>query len=133
MKRSDLGAGAVTTGKIAKGAVTRGKIAEPEAVHKVGKPGSRCSSPNNQILWTECLLGRLEVGFYKDQLGIVHLQGTALCVSDRDNCKAPTLDSIFTLPTAYRPALTPSFLVVSGQRRPVITVYGKADPASTGR
>jgi hypothetical protein len=133
VKRADLGAGAVATGKIAKGAVTRGKIAKAEAVHKVGQSGQPQFFSNNLILWTEVFSGGLEVGFYKDQLGIVHLQGTALCVSASGNCESPTLYWIFTLPPAYRPATTQSFLVVSGNTTGEITVYGKAATSLHGR
>jgi hypothetical protein len=69
-------------------------LAPAEAWHRVGAPGepafpSACSN-----------VGGISapVGFYKDQLGIVHLEGAYTCSS------GATAIPVFQLPPGYRPA-----------------------------
>ena len=50
-----------------------------------------------------------DTGYYRDPLGIVHLQGVVLCSSGEDT----GADQIFRLPPGYRPAGGPTFQVVT--------------------
>ena len=104
---------AVTTAKLKKDAVTGAKVNEAtlgtvpssnlanalppaEPVHLVGGPGEPPFESGSSGFPAEGGLGFRPVGFYKDQLGIVHLQGIA-----KPGPVAPRF--IFTLPPGYRP------------------------------
>jgi hypothetical protein len=101
--------------------VTAGKLKAPEAWHNVG-PGSTsqnlCGDPSktaafcglssingNWQSWANYGAPFATAGFYKDQLGIVHLKG--LVSSDGTHFVAtnpPNVVPIFRLPPAYAPA-----------------------------
>jgi hypothetical protein len=87
----DIARRAVSTPKIADAAVTAEKLAPLEAVHLVGTPGNPPFGPGFSNLGQ----GFAPVGFYKDQFGIVHLQGVAA---------GPATGTVFALPDKYRPA-----------------------------
>ena len=87
----------VGTKQIKNGAVTAAKINKSAAgaVKVVGAAGA----PAYQVPWQSGAGGGdEELSFYKDALGIVHLQGNAETGSGTDN------GTIFTLPAGYRPA-----------------------------
>ena len=110
-----LGDGAVGTGKLADGAVTAGKIAAPEAPHHVGAAGEPAFNSNNQRVWSNVAGPNSNISFYKDQVGMVHLFGTALCAPlIAGGCQTPQAGVIFTLPPGYRPPQTLDIPVVSG-------------------
>ena len=110
-----LGDGAVGTGKLADGAVTAAKIAPPEALHHVGAAGEPGFNSNNQRLWSNIAGPGSNITYYKDQIGMVHLFGTALCAPLlAGGCQVPQAGVIFTLPPGYRPPQTLDLPVVSG-------------------
>lgn len=101
---------AITAGKVKKGALTGTQInaatlgtvptaqtannlTAPEAWHEVGAPGE----PGFQDGWHNLpsVSSRETVGFYKDQLGVVHLKGAATSAA---------AGAVFVLPNGYRPA-----------------------------
>jgi hypothetical protein len=86
---------AVTGTKIKNGAITGAKISTfaVEASKVVGAPGQ----PAYQGVWQAGPPGDLELGFYKDPWGIVHLQGSAKTTS------GSVTGTIFNLPTHYLP------------------------------
>ena len=111
-------AGAVTEAKLGDGAVTAAKIGPHEAVHVVGAPGEPPfgTGGDGDCVWRnpgagEGVSGLSPVGFYKDQLGQVHLQGIAVgedaTGGDATCALSPTqIDDgvVFTLPAGYTPA-----------------------------
>lgn len=111
---ADLADGGVGAADLGTGAVTPPKIAAAEQPRRVGAAGQPQFHSNNQRIWTSLLSDGTDVVFYKDQLGNVHLEGVALCVSNTDQCDPPTAGRIFTLPPGYRPAQTLSFVAASG-------------------
>jgi hypothetical protein len=75
--------------------------ATPEAVHVVGATGE----PAFGTGWSE---GTFRApGFWKDQAGVVHLQGSV------DKVGGANGEAIFTLPAGYRPSIDTNF-VTSG-------------------
>ena len=110
-----LSDGAVGNGKLADGSVTAAKIAGPDALHRVGAPGEVGFEPNNQHIWTTQFGSGTEVSFQKDQLGQVHLFGTAICAPQVSmGCTPPQAGVIYTLPPGFRPAQDLRLPVVSG-------------------
>jgi len=99
--------------------VTTAKIAPHEAVHVVGAPGEPAfgNGGDGDCIWENAsasptpITGVAPVGFYKDQLGNVNLQGIAFAVDgpggDAD-CMVSPVDIpdgvVFTLPAGYAPA-----------------------------
>lgn len=110
--------GSVNATDLASSSVTAGKLAAPEAWHPVG-PGSTatnlCADPSNTAVfcsgpglsgpapWHNYGGGFATAGFYKDQLGIVHLKGL-VAAGFVNEYNDPTAREIFRLPSAYRPA-----------------------------
>jgi hypothetical protein len=109
--------GSVNATDLANQAVTAAKIQAPEAWHQVG-PGSTsqdlCADPSNTAVFCSFRLpdsfapwhhfggSFAAAGFYKDQLGIVHLKG--LVTGPTEQGANPEMNPIFRLPSAYRPA-----------------------------
>ena len=126
VKRSDIGAKAITTGKIGRGQVTAAKLSPPENLHFVGTTGQPLFNSNTQRTWASDASGSAGVSFYKDQVGVVHLSGTALCGSLSGDCGFPEAGVMFTLPAGYVPPVTSNFLVraTSGTQGNV-TIDGK--------
>jgi hypothetical protein len=128
---SDLAANTLTAGQLAPNSastseikdnsVTPAKLAPSEAVHELTgashfdncstEVGAFCADPNISVLWTNVGSPYANVGYYKDPLGIVHLQGSAQAVGGGSFSGVPP--PIFVLPTAYRPSATRSFVVRS--------------------
>lgn len=132
---AQIGAGAVGTAQIGDGQVTAAKIAPAEPIHYVGTTGEPQFNSNVQRTWTNVGSGN-SVGFYKDQLGIVHLLGTALCVdfTSSGNCGISAA-AIFTLPAGYRPPLNETFTVpnsTSPAKRIDVTIY-PSGPTNPGQ
>ena len=89
----------------------------PEPWHEVG-PGSMggqdvCADPSNTAVFCNLDFVRSWVnygepfataGFYKDQLGIVHLKGLVSTVDVHFTATSPLVKPIFRLPPAYAPA-----------------------------
>lgn len=114
-----LRAGAVTETSIAAAAVTPAKIGPREAAHLVGAPGEPQfgNGGEGDCVWqnlppgAEGISGLAPVGFYKDQLGAVHLQGIANAVDgpggdgDCDSGDPNELEDgfVFALPPGYQP------------------------------
>jgi hypothetical protein len=110
--------GSVNATDLANRAVRPAKIGLPEAWHAVG-PGSTttnlCADPSNTAVfcslnglsgpspWHNYGSGYATAGFYKDQLGIVHLKGL-VAASFINELTIPVTREIFRLPSAYRPA-----------------------------
>ncbi len=86
---------AVTGPKIKNGAITAAKINgfAVEGSKIVGTAGA----PAYQGVWQAGLPGDLDLGFYKDPWGIVHLQGSAKTSS------GSVTGTIFNLPNGYLP------------------------------
>jgi hypothetical protein len=84
--------GTVPVADSAKSAIVANSLPPAEPWHEVGAPGE----PVFQNGWEDEGPGNIPVGFYKDQLGIVHLRGAM---------KAPSTSeqSIFKLPPGFRP------------------------------
>ncbi len=122
---TQIASGAVGSAQIGDGQVTAAKIAPAEAIHFVGEPGQPTFNSNVQRTWTNVGSGSPSVGFYKDQLGIVHLMGSALCVDLQasGNCGISAA-SIFTLPPGYRPPVLATFAVPNSANLNIqITIY----------
>ncbi|MFN8161727.1 MAG: hypothetical protein U0R52_11875 [Solirubrobacterales bacterium] len=121
--------GQVKTSDLGKGAVTRAKIAAPEKLRYVGRAGQPPFSSDSQRAWSNLGSTGSEVTFYKDQLGIVHLSGTALCSSVSGECGNITAGPIFTLPPGYRPPVTGVFEVrVTSDAQGTVEVIRKGGP-----
>ena len=122
-----LKSGAVTEGKLADAAVTAAKIGPHEAAHLVGAPGEPTvgTGGDGDCDWhnasaADGVTGQAPAGFFKDQIGQVHLQGIALADDgtggDATCTTSPTqLDDgvVFTLPAGYTPA-TLQFVASAG-------------------
>ena len=131
-------AGAVTEAKLGDGAVTAAKIGPHEAAHQVGAPGEPAFGTGGQgdCDWhnagaTEGVSGEAPVGFYKDQLGQVHLQGIAIAEDgsggDASCITSPTQidDGVaFTLPAGYTPAALQFFASVGGDLVLIVPASG---------
>jgi hypothetical protein len=72
-------------------ASTANTLVAPEAFHEIGAPGE----PGFQSPWSNFGGSLTTAGFYKDQLGIVHLKGAV---------HGTTTGTVFTLPAADAPA-----------------------------
>ncbi len=88
----------VSHAKTADSATSASNLAPPEAFHLVGAAGF-------QNGWVALGGGGSTPGFYKDQLGVVHLRGE---FKSGTISNTPTGD-MFTLPTGYRPAENQQF------------------------
>jgi hypothetical protein len=75
--------------------------AAQEAVHRVDATGE----PTFQNGFEPLGGGAIAPGFWKDSLGVVHLEGS----TDYPAFPVPVGELIFTLPPGYRPAATASF------------------------
>ena len=114
---ANLADGAVGSGKIAAGAVGSAELTNLEAPHLVGSAGEPAFGDGGEgdCLWRNVhppldgITGLNPVSFYKDPLGIVHLEGLAIAADGSGGdamCGGADgiTDSIaFTLPPAYRP------------------------------
>ena len=144
INRPRIAANAIDSGRVADASLTGSdlapftvgptRIAPPEAPHRVGAVGEPQFASNGQRTWTSLAGPGTEVTFYRDQIGNVHLEGAALCVSASNQCEEPTAGVIFTLPVGYRPAQGAIFLVPSGTGPPAgeIAVYGLDSGADAG-
>jgi len=115
---SNIITGSVNATDLAAGAVTPANIKAPEAWHQVAagsgtqnlcadatKTAVFCSqflSGTTYGPWVNFGAGFATAGFYKDQLGIVHLKGLVTSAV-RYIGSNPSSVSIFRLPTGYRP------------------------------
>ena len=165
VKRTDIGKRAVNRPRIAPGSINRRRIAAnavdssrvadasltgsdlapftvgatriapAEQPHRVGAVGEPQFASDSQRTWTSLAGPGTEVTFYRDQIGNVHLEGTALCLSASNECEEPAAGIIFTLPVGYRPAQGAQFLVPSGDGPPAgeVLVYGLDSGADAGR
>ena len=143
VKRTDIGRRAVNRPRIAPGSINRARIAPnavdggrvadasltgsdlapfsigptriapAEQPHRVGGAGEPQFESSGARTWTTLAGATSELVFYKDQLGNVHLEGAALCVSASGACTNAAAGNIFTLPPGYRPAQGLIFLVYS--------------------
>jgi hypothetical protein len=122
-------AGSVNATDLANQAVTAAKIHASEAWHEVG-PGSTtqdlCADPSNTavfcgryaqayndwIPWHNYGGAFATTGFYKDQLGIVHLKGLVSSGSLGYKSTNPLQALLFRLPPAYAPAHQRVFPIV---------------------
>lgn len=83
-----------------------------EAWHEVGAAGQPPfgfydDNGTHYPLWDNWGGGTNAVGFYKDSVGEVHLQGLVKSLySESPGCDSPPYGYIFQLPTSYRPAAT---------------------------
>jgi hypothetical protein len=116
-KHANIIGGSVNATDLANQAVTAGKIGAPEAWHNVAAgstTGDACSGgatavfcvgrvPFNGQPWHNYGGGFAAAGFYKDQLGIVHLKGVVATPRLYGNSD-PQISLIFRLPAAYAPA-----------------------------
>jgi hypothetical protein len=94
-------AGTAITAGTASTAGTANGLSAPEAWHEVGQPGE----PEFQNGWVNYSPKGVETaGFYVDRVGVVHLKGYVT---------SGTAALIFTLPPAYRPALSKYFASVN--------------------
>ncbi len=124
VNRSRIAPNAVDGGRVADASLTGSdlapfsigatRIAPAELPHRVGDPGEPQFASNGQRTWTTLAGPGSHLVFYRDQLGNVHLEGAALCISASNACDDITAGLIFTLPPGYRPAQTAAFLVNSG-------------------
>jgi hypothetical protein len=94
----------------------------PEPWHPVGGPGepqfqNGCHNSGLSDLAT--------VRFYKDQIGIVHLEGVY------DGCSAENVTA-FQLPAGYRPRPNLNFSAPLSKEEGVIVVYGSAPSLPSG-
>ena len=136
INRSRIATNAVDSSRVADASITGSdiapftigavRIAPPETPHRIGAPGEPQFYSNGQRTWTSLAGPGSEVVFYRDQIGNVHLEGTALCTSNTNQCEEPTAGRMLTLPPGYRPAENVSFLAQSdGSLDPgVIAIYG---------
>jgi len=77
---------------------------------------SVCGSIGNTWANDDTQGGADPLGYYKDELGLVHLRGRVKALVDSSGpCEIP---EIFTLPAGERPALTESFTAWSGTPTP---------------
>jgi hypothetical protein len=145
-KHSNLIAGSVNSTDLANQAVTAANIKAPEAWHNVG-PGSAsqdlCADPSNTavfcsrgahvgfVSWDNYGGGFATAGFYKDQLGIVHLKGlvTSNAIEESIN---PEVWPIFRLPSAYRPAHRRAFPSVGRNADGMEVAQGRVDVLPDG-
>jgi hypothetical protein len=84
--------GTVPVADSAKSAIVANSLPPAESWHEVGAPGE----PVFQNGWEDVGPGNIPAGFYKDQLGIVHLRGAVKAPSSSEQ-------SIFKLPPGFRP------------------------------
>jgi hypothetical protein len=112
--------GSVNATDLANQAVTAAKIKAPEAWHGVGAGSTTtdlCGTASNTAVFCSDSLGGpgfdpwhnygggfATAGFYKDQLGIVHLKGLVAGDVLESPTFSPLVRSIFRLPPAYSPA-----------------------------
>jgi hypothetical protein len=117
-KHANIIAGSVNATDLANQAVGLAKLKAPEAWHEVG-PGSTtenlCADPSNTGVFCSYVVppplypwhnyggGFATAGFYRDQLGIVHLKGVVQRGVTADD-DLPERRPIFRLPPAYSPA-----------------------------
>ncbi len=94
-------AGSATNASHASTADTAQTLAPPEAFHIIGASGE----PAFENVWVALAGGGSTPGFYKDQLGVVHLRGE---FKNGTSSNTSTGD-MFTLPTGYRPAENQQF------------------------
>jgi hypothetical protein len=116
-KHANIISGSVNATDLANQAVTAAKIKAPEAWHNVGAGSTTqnlCADPSKTAVfcsfgvvagaqpWSNYGGGFATAGFYKDQLGIVHLKGLVVPPTVVTG-GIPFVWPIFRLPSAYRP------------------------------
>jgi hypothetical protein len=141
-------AGSVNATDLASGAVTAGKIKGPEGWHQVG-PGSTsqnlCADPSKTAVFCSIEFGSpgswspwhnygapfATAGFYKDQLGIVHLKG--LVVNPVPYLSVdPVRVGMFRLSPAYAPATQRIFPSVGRNDVGLEVAQGRVDVQPDG-
>jgi len=138
-------AGSVNATDLASGAVTAGKIKGPEAWHQIAAGSTTqnlCADPSKTALfctdlsppvperWHNYGGGFATAGFYKDQLGIVHLKGLVANVSITG--ADPQVRPIFRLPLAYAPAHQRAFPSVGRNVSGQEVAQGRVDVMPNG-
>jgi hypothetical protein len=142
--------GSVNATDLSNQAVTAAKIAKPEAWHAVGAGSTSqdlCTNSGNTAVfcsdgpgfggssffpWDNLGNSYATAGFYKDQLGIVHLKG--IVAEDTETVSSmPTLSNIFRLPPSYAPTKQRVFPGVGGEAsRGFDVVQGRVDVQPNG-
>ena len=125
-----------------------GGVGAPEAWHQVGA-GSQsrdlCADPSRTAVfcseltgvepawyrWINYGGGFATAGFYRDQLGIVHLKGVVESTATRDTVD-PVVKPIFRLPPAYAPANTRVFPTVGRNPTGQEVAQGRVDVRPNG-
>jgi hypothetical protein len=144
-KHANIISGSVNATDLANQAVTAAKIKAPEAWRNVG-PGSTtqdlCADPSKTAVfcnngsvfpstpWHNYGGGFATAGFYKDQLGIVHLKG--LVAGPLTDATTPVVKPLFRLPTAYRPAHPRVFPIVGRNNDGQEVAQGRVDVRPDG-
>jgi hypothetical protein len=139
-------AGSVNATDLANQAVTAAKIRAPEAWHQVG-PGSStqdlCTDPSHTAVFCSELIETgygawhnyggpfATAGFYKDQLGIVHLKGLVVSpvILFTPN---PQTSRIFRLPPTYAPSNQRVFPTVGRNAAGQEVAQGRVDVQPDG-
>jgi hypothetical protein len=103
--RGDL-SGSYPNPSIANGAVTAAKLAVPEPWNEVGA-FNNCGPGSTP--WQNYGLGSTTTAYFRDQAGIVHIEGTVKCPSG----DATANETVFVLPAGFRPDATSNFPALS--------------------
>lgn len=120
VKDVDLGDGAVTAAKVGDDSLGAEQIDESslfddEDLRLVGAQGQpEFRDQGDECPWSNYDDQHPPAGFFRDQLGFVHLQGFVKATSEGGGCSyALGGDSIFSLPQGYTPAKPSAFPVIS--------------------
>ena len=140
---SNLIAASVNSTDLANQAVGSAQLKAPEAWHNVGAGSTTqdlCANASNTAVFCSQGVGQnaaipwanygspfANAGFYKDQLGIVHLKGLVSSGSDTIVSVDPVTEPIFRLPPAYAPAHERVFPTVGRNSQGQEVVEGRVD------